>query len=240
MAHKGKRYLQAAQLVDRTRFYSPEEAIALVKQTAQQTASFDQTIEVHMRLGIDPRHADQQVRSTVTLPSGTGKPVRILVFAQGDAARAAQDAGAEFVGADDLIQRIEGDWTDFDVAIATPDMMGRVGRLGRVLGRKGLMPNPKSGTIVQPQDLSRAIEEVRKGKVEFRNDRTGLLHVPVGKASFSEDELARNFGALIDAVQRNKPTGAKGIYVRSITLASTMGPGIPVDVSAALARAQAA
>lgn len=240
MAHKGKRYIQAAQLVDRTRLYSPEEAVALVKQTAQQTASFDQTIEVHMRLGIDPRHADQQVRSTVTLPSGSGKPVRILVFAQGDAARSAQDAGAEFVGADDLIQRIEADWTDFDVAIATPDMMGKVGRLGRVLGRKGLMPNPKSGTIVQPQDLPRAIEEVRKGKVEFRNDRTGLLHVPIGKASFSEEELRTNFAALIDAVQRNKPTGAKGIYVRSITLTSTMGPGIPVDVAAALSQAQAA
>ncbi len=240
MGDRGKRYQEAAGLVDRQKLYSPEEAIRLAKETAEKTAKFDSTIEVHMRLGIDPRHADQQVRSVATLPAGTGKPVRILVFAQGDAARLAQEGGADYVGADDLIKQIEGEWTEFDVAIATPDMMGKVGRLGRILGRKGLMPNPKSGTIVQGQDLPRAIEEVRRGKVEFRNDRTGLLHVPIGKATFSEEQLQQNFFALMDAVQRNKPTGAKGIYVRSITLTSTMGPGIPVEVQAALAQAKAA
>ncbi|MDP9383201.1 MAG: 50S ribosomal protein L1 [Chloroflexota bacterium] len=237
MAHRGKRYEEAAKLVDRERFYTPDEAIRLVKQTAEMTAKFDPTVELHARLGIDPRHADQQVRNTATLPAGTGKPVRILVFAQGDAARIAEQAGAEYVGADDLIRQIEGEWTDFDVAMATPDMMGRVGRLGRILGRRGLMPNPRSGTIVQPQDLPRAIDEVRKGRVEFRNDRTGLLHVPIGKASFDEDKLRQNLTALVDAIQRNRPTGAKGVFVRGLTLTSTMGPGIPLDVASTLALA---
>ncbi len=237
MAHRGKRYEEAAKLVDRERFYTPDEAIRLVKQTAEMTAKFDPTVELHARLGIDPRHADQQVRNTATLPAGTGKPVRILVFAQGDAARISEQAGAEYVGADDLIRQIEGEWTDFDVAMATPDMMGRVGRLGRILGRRGLMPNPRSGTIVQPQDLPRAIDEVRKGRVEFRNDRTGLLHVPIGKASFDEDKLRQNLTALVDAIQRNRPTGAKGVFVRGLTLTSTMGPGIPLDVASTLALA---
>ncbi len=240
MAGRGKRYVEAAKLVDRQTLYSPEEAIRLVKQTAEMTGKFDQTIEVHVRLGIDPRHADQQVRTTATMPAGTGRQVRILVFAQGDAARSAEQAGADYVGADDLVQKIEGEWLDFDVAMATPDMMGKVGKLGRILGRKGLMPNPKSGTIAQGPDLPRAIEEVRKGKVEFRNDRAGLLHVPIGKASFSEEQLQQNFGALMDAIQRNKPTGAKGVFVRSVTLASTMGPGVHVDVAQALAQAKAA
>ncbi len=240
MAHRGKRYQEAAKLVEPDKLYSPEEAVRLVKQTAEMTGRFDQTIELHARLGIDPRHADQQIRSTATLPAGTGKPVRILVFAQGDAARAATEAGADYVGADDLVRQIEGEWMEFDVAIATPDMMGRVGKLGRILGRRGLMPNPRSGTIVQAGDLARTIDEVRKGKVEFRNDRTGLLHVPIGKASFTEEQLRTNLAALLDAVQRNKPSGAKGVFVRSLTLASTMGPGIPLDVPTALATASQA
>lgn len=240
MAHRGKRYQEAAKLVEPDKLYSPDEAVRLVKQTAEMTGRFDQTIELHARLGIDPRHADQQIRSTATLPAGTGKPVRILVFAQGDAARAATEAGADYVGADDLVRQIEGEWMEFDVAIATPDMMGRVGKLGRILGRRGLMPNPRSGTIVQAGDLARTIDEVRKGKVEFRNDRTGLLHVPIGKASFTEEQLRTNLGALLDAVQRNKPSGAKGVFVRSLTLASTMGPGIPLDVPTALATASQA
>lgn len=230
MAHRGKRYQEAEKLVERDRLYSPDEAIALVKETAGKTASFDQTIEVHLRLGIDPRHADQQLRSTVTLPAGTGKPVRILVFAEGDAARLAEDAGADYVGADELIQRIQGEWTEFDVSIATPDMMGKVGRLGRILGRRGLMPNPRSGTIVQGPDIPRAIAEVRKGKVEFRNDRSGILHVPIGKASFTEEQLKQNFTALLDAIRQNRPSGQKGVYLRSLTLTSTMGPGIHVDL----------
>ncbi len=237
MAQRGKRYQEAAKLVEPDKLYSPDEALRLVKQTAELTGKFDQTIELHARLGIDPRHADQQIRSTATLPAGTGKPVRILVFAQGDAARAATEAGADYVGADDLIRQIEGEWMEFDVAIATPDMMGKVGKLGRLLGRKGLMPNPRSGTIVQPGDLPRTVDEVRKGRVEFRNDRTGLLHVPIGKSSFSEEQLRANLAALIDAIQRNKPTGAKGIFVRSLTLTSTMGPGIRLDIPATLATA---
>ncbi len=237
MAQRGKRYQEAAKLIEPDKLYSPDEALRLVKQTAELTGKFDQTVELHARLGIDPRHADQQIRSTATLPAGTGKPVRILVFAQGDAARAATEAGADYVGADDLIHQIEGEWMEFDVAIATPDMMGKVGKLGRLLGRKGLMPNPRSGTIVQPGDLPRTVDEVRKGKVEFRNDRTGLLHVPIGKSSFSEEQLRANLSALIDAIQRNKPTGAKGIFVRSLTLTSTMGPGIRLDIPATLATA---
>lgn len=236
---RGKRYQEAAKLVDRERLYEPDEAVAAVKRTAEMTASFDQTIELHARLGIDPRQADQQVRTTATLPAGSGKPVRLLVFAEGEAARLAEQAGVEYVGSDDLIRRIEGEWTEFDVAMATPDMMGKVGRLGRILGRRGLMPNPRSGTIIQGHDLPRAIEEVRKGKVEYRNDRTGLLHIPLGKASFTEEQLKQNLTAIIDSIQRTKPSGAKGIYVHSLTLTSTMGPGIPLDIAATLALASA-
>ena len=238
---RGKRYLEALKLVDESKVYSPQEAIKIVKETASKTANFDATIEAHLRLGIDPRHADQQVRGTVTLPAGTGKPVRILVFAQGEAERIAQEAGADYVGSDDLIRRIENEgWLYFDVALATPDMMAKVGRLGRILGRRGLMPNPRSGTIVQPQDLPRAIQEIRKGKVEFRNDRTGILHVPIGKASFTEEQLRQNFDALMDAVLKAKPSGAKGTYIKSIYLTSTMGPSVQVDVSEAQAEAKAA
>jgi large subunit ribosomal protein L1 len=228
----GKKYLEAAGKVDRSRTSQPAEAAQLVKDTAY--AKFDTTVEAHLRLGIDPRHADQQIRTTVSLPHGTGKQVRVAVFAQGDAARAAEQGGADVVGGDDLIQRIEKeDFLDFDVAIATPDMMGKVGRLGRILGRRGLMPNPKSGTVVQPNDMARAISELRRGRVEFRNDKTGLLHVAIGKVSFSADQIRDNFGALMDAIKAAKPTGAKGVYIKSITLTNTMGPGIPIDIAAA-------
>jgi large subunit ribosomal protein L1 len=208
--------------------------VALVKDTSY--TKFDATVEAHLRLGIDPRHADQQVRATVTLPHGTGKSVRVLVFAKGDAERIAREAGADYVGNNELIQRIaKEEWTDFDVAIATPDMMGDLGKagLGKILGRRGLMPNPKSGTVVQAGDLPRVLGEVRRGKVEFRNDKTGLLHVVIGKVSFGPDQIRENFAALMDAVKANKPSGAKGVYIKTVTLTSTMGPGVPVDAAAA-------
>jgi len=233
----GKKYLEAAKLVDPDKRYSLDEAIGLLKKTS--FVKFDPTVEVHFRLGIDPRHADQQIRSTTALPHGTGKQVRILVFTQGEGEILARQAGADFVGSDDMIKQIEGGWVDFDIAIATPEQMAKVGRLGKILGRRGLMPNPKSGTIAQPQDLPRVINEVRGGKVEFRNDKTGLVHVGVGKLSFSEQQIRENIESLIDGIVRNKPTGAKGIYVRSITLTSTMGPGIPVDLNEALASTNA-
>ncbi len=235
MANKhGKQYAAAAAKVDRRRDYTPEEAVALVKDTS--FTKFDATVEAHLRLGIDPRHADQQVRATVTLPHGTGKSVRVLVFAKGDAERIATEAGADYVGSEELIQRIaREEWTDFDVAIATPDMMGDIGKagLGKILGRKGLMPNPKSGTVVQAADLPRVLGEVRRGKVEFRNDKTGLLHVVIGKVSFGPEQIRDNFAALMQAVKAAKPAGAKGIYIKSVTLTSTMGPGVPVDVAGA-------
>lgn len=230
----GKQYIAAAAKVDRTRDYTPEEAVTLVKDTS--FTKFDATVEAHLRLGIDPRHADQQVRATVSLPHGTGKSVRVLVFAKGDAERVAREAGADFAGGDELIQRIaKEEWTDFDVAIATPDIMGDLGKagLGRILGRKGLMPNPKSGTVVQAADLPRVLSEVRRGKVEFRNDKTGLLHVVIGKVSFTPEQILGNFAALMDAIKNAKPAGAKGVYVRSVTLTSTMGPGVPIDTTAA-------
>jgi large subunit ribosomal protein L1 len=230
----GKKYLEASKKVDRARLYTPDEAVKLLKETSY--TKFDSTIEVHLRLGIDPRHADQNIRTTVALPHGTGKMVRVLVFAQGEAAQAAQAAGADFVGSDELIGRIDKEnFFDFDIAIATPDMMGKVGRVGRKLGPRGLMPNPKSGTIVQPDDLPRTIREVRGGRVEFRNDKTGLLHVAVGKLSFTEQQIFENITALIEAVKTAKPSGQKGTYIKSVTFASTMGPGIRVDVSAAQA-----
>ncbi len=230
----GKKYLEALKKIDRQRLYSPEEAIKLLKETSFTT--FDPTVEVHLQLGIDPRHADQTIRSTVSLPHGTGKTVRVLVFAQGEAAQAAREAGADFVGADDLIARIDKEnFFDFDIAIATPDMMGKVGRLGRKLGPRGLMPNPKSGTVVQPDDLPRTIREVRGGRVEFRNDKTGLLHVAVGKLSFNEQQIYENIAALMEAVKAARPSAAKGTYIRSVTFTSTMSPGIRVDPSAAQA-----
>jgi len=229
---QGKRFKAAVATVDREKTYSLDEAVKLVKANAK--AKFDETIEVAMNLGIDPRHADQNIRTTVALPHGTGKSVRVLVFAQGEAAQAASDAGADFVGADDLIGRIDKEnFFDFDIAIATPDMMGKVGRVGRKLGPRGLMPNPKSGTIVQPDALARTIREVRGGRVEFRNDKTGLLHVAVGKVSFSPSQIYENIAALMEAVKAAKPSGAKGTYVKSVTFASTMGPGIRIDPTAA-------
>ena len=232
MPKHGKRYLQAAAKVARDRLYTPDEAITLLKETSFVT--FDATIELHLRLGIDPRHADQNIRTTVALPHGTGRTVRVLAFCQGDAIQAALDAGASFAGSDELIARVDKEnFFDFDVAIATPDLMGKVGRIGRKLGPRGLMPNPKSGTIVPAEDLARTIREVRGGRVEFRNDKTGILHVAIGKLSFTPDQIHENFVALMDAVKAAKPSGAKGTYVRSVTLTSTMGPGIPVNPSLA-------
>lgn len=229
----GKKYLAAAQKVEADRMYTLEEAAQLVKDTS--FTKFDATVEVHLRLGIDPRHADQTVRSTANLPHGTGKSIRVLVFAQGDAEALARNAGADIVGGDELIQRIEKDnFVDFDVAVATPDMMGKVGRLGRVLGRRGLMPNPKSGTVVPANDLARVVRELQGGKVEFRNDKSGLVHVAIGKVSFSTEQIRDNFAVLMEAIRAAKPSGSKGVYIKSVTLTSTMGPGVPVDTSAAL------
>ena len=233
MAHHGKKYLEAVKLVERERLYPPAEAAALLKQTSAVT--FDATTEVHIRLGVDPRHADQMVRGTVVLPHGTGRHVRVLVFAQGEKAREATDAGAEIVGGEDLVKKIESGWLEFDVALATPDMMGMVGRLGKILGRRGLMPNPKSGTITF--DLTRAIREVKAGRVEFKVDKGGIIHARFGKTSFADEQLVENLATLVDAVNRAKPAAAKGQYFRGLTVASTMGPGIRVDVPALLAAA---
>ena len=235
MAH-GKKYLEAAKLVERDRIYSPAEAAALAKETS--FVSFDSTLEAHLRLGVDPRHADQMVRGTVVLPSGTGKVTRVVVFAQGEKAQEALQAGADEVGAEDLVKKIEAGWLDFDVALATPDLMGQVGRLGKILGRRGLMPNPKAGTITF--DLERAIKEVKSGRVEFKVDKAGIVHVPVGKSSFEAQALAENLATLVDAINRARPTGVKGQYLKTLTIASTMGPGIRVDVPGVLAAAAAA
>ena len=236
MAQHGKKYLDAAKLVDHERVYAPLEAVELVKQTS--TVNFDASIEVHLRLGVDPRHADQMVRGTVVLPHGTGKVVRVAVFAQGEKAQEALRGGAEEVGAEDLVKKIEAGWLDFDVALATPDTMGMVGRLGKILGRRGLMPNPKSGTITF--DIERALKEVKAGRVEFKVDKGALIHVSIGKASFTPEALLENLAALVDAVNRARPGGAKGQYLRGLTVASTMGPGIRVDLPAVLAVAAAA
>ncbi len=235
MAHRGKNYQEVAKLVDREQVYTPEEAADLAKQTT--TVSFDATIEAHLRLGVDPRHADQMVRGTVVLPHGTGKVVRVAVFAQGEKAQEALRAGADEVGGDDLVKKIEAGWLDFDVALATPDSMGMVGKLGKILGRRGLMPNPKAGTITF--DLDRAVREVKGGRVEFKVDKSAIIHVAFGKSSFEASALVDNLAALVDAVNRAKPSGVKGQYLRSLSIASTMGPGIKVDVPATLAAAVA-
>jgi large subunit ribosomal protein L1 len=235
MAH-GRKYIEAAKLVDRARVYPPDEAAKLAKDTT--TVKFDATVEAHIRLGVDPRHADQMVRGTVVLPHGTGKVTRVAVFAQGDKAQEALRAGADEVGAEDLVKKIEAGWLEFDVALATPDLMGQVGRLGKILGRRGLMPNPKAGTITF--DLDRAIREVKGGRVEFKVDKAAIIHVAVGKASFEPEALVANLAALMDAVNRAKPAGAKGTYLRTLTIASTMGPGIRVDIPGTLAAASAA
>jgi large subunit ribosomal protein L1 len=228
MPRKSKRYQEAIAQVDRLTFYGPRDALELVKKTA--SAKFDETVEVHIRLGVDPRHSDQQVRGTVLLPQGLGKEVRVLVFADGEGAKLAEDSGADFVAADDeMLQKIQGGWTDFDVAIATPSMMGKVGRLGRILGPRGLMPNPKTNTVAPAEDLPRLIKEAKAGRVEYRLDRYANMHVPIGKASFTVDQLLENFGAMIEAVSKAKPATAKGVYFRKITLTSSMGPGIKVD-----------
>jgi len=224
----GKKYTEAAKLVDRATFYEPSEAIALVKKTA--VAKFDETIEVHIRTGCDGRHADQQIRGAVVLPNGTGKDVKVLVFAKGDKVNEAEAAGADYVGGDELIPKIQNEgWLDFDVVVATPDMMGVVGRLGKVLGPKGLMPNPKAGTVTM--DVAKAIADIKAGKIEYRLDKTNIVHVPVGKASFTEEALQENFNALMEAIVKAKPSAVKGQYLRSITLTSTMGPGVKVSVA---------
>ena len=221
----GKKYSDSLKLIDRTRQYDPEEAIALVKQTAK--AKFDETVEISVRLGVDPRHADQQVRGAVVLPNGTGKQVTVLVIAKGDKAAEAQAAGADYVGAEEMIAKIQGGWFDFDVVVATPDMMGQVGRLGRVLGPKGLMPSPKAGTVTM--DVTKAVNDIKAGKVEYRVDKTAIIHCPVGKASFEEAKLVENLRALMEAIIKAKPAAAKGTYIRSAVISSTMGPGIKLN-----------
>lgn len=222
----GKRYEESAKLIDRATLYSPEEALDLAVKTAK--AKFDETIELHVRLGVDPRHADQQVRGAVVLPNGTGKVVRVLVFAKGDKAQEAKNAGADYVGEMDLVEKIQKEnWFDFDVVVATPDMMGTIGRLGRVLGPKGLMPNPKSGTVTF--DLEKAIAEIKAGKVEYRLDKTAIIHVPIGRKSFGPDKLLVNFNAVTEAIIKAKPAAAKGQYIKSVSVSSTMGPGTKIN-----------
>ncbi|MFR5265720.1 50S ribosomal protein L1 [Clostridium sp.] len=222
----GKKYVESAKLVDKNALYTPAEALELAVKTAK--AKFDETIELHVRLGVDPRHADQQVRGAVVLPHGTGKTVRVLVFAKGDKANEAKEAGADYVGAEDLLQKIQGEnWFDFDVVVATPDMMGIVGRLGRVLGPKGLMPNPKSGTVTF--DVANAISDIKAGKVEYRVDKTAIVHCPIGKKSFGEEKLVENFKTLMDAIVKAKPAAAKGQYIKSVSVSATMGPGARIN-----------
>jgi len=234
MAKRGKKYVDATAKVDRHKLYPPQEAIELVKEI--NFTKFDATVETHLRLGVDPRHADQQVRGVVLFPNGLGKTVRVLVFAQGDAARAAADAGADYVAADDeLVKKIQGGWVDFDVALATPDMMGKVGRLGRILGPRGLMPSPKAGTIAQADHLPRLIQEAKAGRVDFRVDKTSNVHVPIGKISFDADKLLENMAAFMEIIKKARPAASKGAYVRKVTIADTMGPGIKIDPTMALA-----
>ncbi|MCJ7566601.1 MAG: 50S ribosomal protein L1 [Anaerolineales bacterium] len=233
MPKHGKKYLEALAKIDRTKTYEPMEAMMLAKETS--FTKFDGTIEVHIRLGVDPRHADQQVRDTVKLPHGLGRTVRVLVFAEGDAARQAQKEGADYIVDDEIIKQIQNGWFEFDATVATPRMMSTVGRLGKILGPRGLMPNPKAGTVVPEDDLPRVIKELKAGRVEFRTDKTANLHVPIGKASFETQKLLENFTALIDSVRRSKPPASKGTFFRTITVTSTMGPGIRVDPSAAIA-----
>ena len=230
---QGKKYREAAQKVDPDKLYTPKEAIQLAKDVA--FAKFDETVELHLRTGLDPRHADQQIRGTSLLPHGLGKTVRVLVFAEGEGARQAEEAGADEVGGDELIKKVEGGYTDFDVALAQRDLMGKVGRLGRVLGPKGLMPNPRSGTVVDAADMGKAVSEARQGRVEFRLDRTAIVHCPIGKVSFDESALEENMATLVSEIVKAKPSGQKGVYIKSITLTTTMGPGIRLDPTPTLA-----
>ena len=233
MPKHSKRYNQLAERIDADKLYEPNEALDLL--TDEATTKFDETVELHLKTGADVRHADQQVRSVTVLPHGLGKPQRVLVFASGEAADIARQAGADYVGEDDLIRQIEGGWVDFDVGLAVPDIMGKIGRLGRVLGRRGLMPNPRTGTMVQPRDLPRVIDEAKKGRLEFRTDRTAIIHCPVGKASFSRQHLLENLSSLVDSVQRSRPEGVKGAFLRSAYLTTSMGPGVKLDLTELLA-----
>jgi large subunit ribosomal protein L1 len=227
MTRRGKKYLEAAEKIDRDRLYEPRQAIELTKETS--ISKFDGTVEVHIRLGVDPRHADQLVRETVMLPHGLGKTVTVLVFAEGDDARSAKEAGADYIADDETIEKIQGGWFEFDSTVAVPEMMGKVGRLGKILGPRGLMPNPKAGTVVPGDDLPRVINELKAGRVEFRADRTANIHVPIGKASFEAEKLYENMAALMEVVKKARPAASKGTYLRKVTLTSTMGPGIRVD-----------
>ncbi len=233
MVKNGKKYQEATALLDKAKDYEPQEAIELAKKATY--TRFDETVELHLRMGLDPRNATQQVRGVVRMPHGLGKQVRVLVFAQGEAEKIAETAGADFAGSDELIKKIEGGWLDFDTAIATPEMMSRVGKLGKILGRRGLMPNPKSGTVVTMDNLPRVIEDSRKGRVEFKLDRTAIIHVPLGKISFEGDKLMANLTAVMEAIVKAKPSGAKGQYVKSAFLTTTMGPGIKLDLKTTLA-----
>ena len=229
MAKRGKNYRNALERIERDRAYEPKEAVKLLKENA--FAKFDETVELHIRTGLDTRHSDQQLRGTIVLPNGLGKSQRVLVFAEGEAARIAEEAGADYVGSDDLVKKIEGGWLEFDIALANREMMGKVGRLGRVLGPRGLMPSPRTNTVVEMDDIPKAVREAKQGRVEFRTDRTALVHVPIGKVSFSEEALLENLSTLVDAIVRERPAGAKGQFVRSVTLTATMGPGIKLDVA---------
>jgi len=233
MATHGKKYQEAAKVVDRNKLYEPEEAIELAKKASY--AKFDETVELHLHMNLDPRNADQQLRGTATLPHGLGKSVKVLVFTQGEAVRIAEEAGADFVGVDDLVKKIEEGWLDFDIALATPDVMGKVSKLGKILGRRGLMPNPKSGTIAPPQDLPRAISEARKGRVEFRMDKTAIIHLPLGKISFDSPLLMDNLATVMETIVKARPSGAKGQLVKSASLSTSMGPGIKLDMKTTLA-----
>ena len=233
MPKHGKKYLEALEKIDRAKQYEPMEALKLAQETS--FTKFDGTIEVHIRLGVDPRHADQQVRDTVMLPHGLGRTVRVLVFAEGDAAREAQKEGADYIIDDEIIKQIQNGWFEFDATVSTPKMMSTVGRLGKILGPRGLMPNPKAGTVVPDEDLPRVIKELKAGRVEFRTDKTSNLHVPIGKASFETQKLFENYSALIDSVRRSRPAASKGAFFRTITVTSTMGPGIRIEPSAAIA-----
>jgi len=233
MAKHGKKYQEASKLVDKSKAYSPEEAIELAKKASY--VKFDETVELHLKMGVDPRAADQQVRGVVLLPNGLGKKTRVLVFTQGEGIKLAEEASADYAGADELIKQIEDGWLEFDVSIATPDMMPKVAKLGRILGRRGLMPNPKSGTVVPPQDLARVISESRKGRAEFRLDKTSIIHMPIGKIGFDKDKLLENLAVAIEAIAKAKPSGAKGQYIRSAYLSTSMGLGFKLDIASALA-----
>lgn len=236
MPRHGKRYLEALKKIEPGRLYTPDEAVALLKEVS--FGNFDETVEIHARLGIDPRQADQNVRTTAVLPHGTGKVVRVLVFAAGEAERIALDAGADYAGSDDLVRRIQDGWLEFDATVAMADQMGKVGGLGRILGRRGLMPNPRSGTVVRtPEDLPNVIRELKGGRIEFRNDRTGIIHTVIGRKSFTDQQLRENLYSVVDAIQRAKPASVKGVYCRTLTLATTMSPGIPLDVGITTASA---